>query len=86
MTDGYDCCQNALSERTNGILRQEFLFVRCNNAKEQNRLIRQSVEIYNHKRPHLALKVEPPNFIHTNNPRMLTSEGCKNFINPVNLF
>jgi transposase InsO family protein len=25
MTDGYDCYQNALAERVNGILKQEFL-------------------------------------------------------------
>lgn len=26
MTDGYDCHQNALAERMNGILKEEFLF------------------------------------------------------------
>lgn len=31
MTDGYDCCQNALAERVNGILKQEFLTTRCKN-------------------------------------------------------
>jgi transposase InsO family protein len=30
MTDGYDCYQNALAERINGILKQEFLTIRCN--------------------------------------------------------
>ncbi len=28
MTDGYDCYQNALAERINGILKQEFCFVK----------------------------------------------------------
>ena len=27
MTDGYDCCQNALAERVNGILKDKFLFM-----------------------------------------------------------
>ena len=27
MTDGYDCYQNALAERVNGILKDEFLFM-----------------------------------------------------------
>ena len=27
MTDGYDCYQNTLAERVNGILKDEFLFV-----------------------------------------------------------
>lgn len=34
MTDGYDCYQNALAERINGILKQEFLFGTCNTGKE----------------------------------------------------
>ncbi len=29
MTDGYDCYQNALAERINGILKQEFLLYKC---------------------------------------------------------
>ncbi len=64
MTDGYDCYQNALAERVNGILKQEFLFNKCNNYKELNSIIRQSVHVYNNKRPHLALKMKTPNFIH----------------------
>jgi len=66
MTDGYDCYQNALAERMNGILKQEFLFCRCNNANELSKLIKQSIQIYNHKRPHGALKMKTPNCIHQN--------------------
>ena len=29
MTDDYDCYQNALAERINGLLKQEFLLYRC---------------------------------------------------------
>lgn len=36
MTDVYDCYQNALAERINGILKQEFLIYECNNGKELN--------------------------------------------------
>jgi transposase InsO family protein len=34
VTDGYDCYQNALAERINGILKQEFLFYKCQSLKE----------------------------------------------------
>lgn len=64
MTDGYDCYQNALAERMNGILKQEFLLYKCNNYKDLNLLIKKSVDIYNNKRPHLALKMKTPNEIH----------------------
>lgn len=64
MTDGYDCYQNALAERINGILKNEFLINKCNTAKELEDLIRESINIYNNKRPHLSLNYKTPNFIH----------------------
>ena len=64
MTDGYDCYQNALAERMNGILKQEFLIHKCNNGKELSKLINQSIDVYNQNRPHLSLKMKTPNFVH----------------------
>lgn len=61
MTDGYDCYQNALAERINGILKQEFLTTRCNNLEELDQLIKESIEIYNGYRPHLSLNMLTPN-------------------------
>ncbi|TSE01349.1 DDE-type integrase/transposase/recombinase, partial [Aquimarina algiphila] len=49
MTDGYDCYQNALAERINGILKGEFLINICNNGTELKKLIEQSIETYNNK-------------------------------------
>lgn len=64
MTDGYDCYQNALAERINGILKGEFLINTCNTGKELKILITESIETYNDKRPHLSLNYKTPNFIH----------------------
>jgi len=64
MTDGYDCYQNALAERVNGILKNEFLLYKCKNKEELHKLIDESIEIYNNKRPHLNLKMKTPNFVH----------------------
>jgi putative transposase len=64
MTDGYDCYQNALAERMNGILKNEFLIHKCNTGKELELLIVESIESYNNKRPHLSLNFKSPNFIH----------------------
>ena len=64
MTDGYDCYQNALAERINGILKGEFFMHTCNTAKELKRLIKESITTYNNKRPHLSLNYKTPNFIH----------------------
>lgn len=65
MTDGYDCYQNALAERINGILKGEFLIDKCNTGKELKLLIKESIMTYNNKRPHLSLKYKTPNFIHS---------------------
>jgi putative transposase len=64
MTDGYDCYQNALAERVNGILKQEFLIETCNTGKELKKLIDESIETYNTKRPHLSLNMKTPNIVH----------------------
>ncbi len=64
MTDGYDCYQNALAERINGILKEEFLITKCNTGKKLKQLIDESIKIYNNKRPHLSLNYKTPNFIH----------------------
>ncbi|MFC3117090.1 IS3 family transposase [Cellvibrio fontiphilus] len=64
MTDGYDCYQNALAERVNGILKQEFLYYRCKSFEELKSLVKQSVSIYNHFRPHLSLGMKTPEEMH----------------------
>ncbi len=64
MTDGYDCYQNALAERVNGILKTEFLLVLPKDLAEAQKMVDQSVQIYNTRRPHLALKYETPDAVH----------------------
>lgn len=64
MTDGYDCYQNALAERINGILKQEFLLYTCRNKQDLVKLVNESVNIYNDERPHLSLNMQTPNQVH----------------------
>ena len=73
MTDGYDCYQNALAERINGILKNEFLIYKCNNKKQLKQLIKESIQTYNNKRPHLSLNMKTPNFIHNKKPEKIAS-------------
>lgn len=73
MTDGYDCYQNAIAERINGILKHEFLMYKCNTRKELEKLIKQSINVYNNLRPHLSLNMKTPNFIHNKKPEKLPS-------------
>ncbi len=64
MTDGYDCYQNALAERVNGILKDELLFVLPDDLAQARLLVQQAVHLYNEERPHLALNYLTPNQVH----------------------
>jgi len=64
MTDGYDCYQNALAERVNGILKNEFLLSKPKDIEQAKQMVRESIDIYNTKRPHLALKYKTPDEVH----------------------
>ena len=56
MTEGPgDCSQNALAERVNGILKEEFLFLLPTDVAEARLLVAQAVQRYNHERPYLSL-------------------------------
>ena len=64
MTDGYDCYQNALAERVNGILKGEFLVQRPHDLQQARCMVEQSIAIYNNERPHLSLKYRTPDEVH----------------------
>ncbi|MDZ4202164.1 MAG: integrase core domain-containing protein, partial [Gallionella sp.] len=56
--------QNALAERVNGILKNEFLLQIPKNLREATQMIKESIHIYNHERPHLAPKYKTPDAVH----------------------
>ena len=64
MTDGYDCYQNALAERINGILKNEFLLQRPADLAQARRMVDESVAIYNTERPHFSLQLKTPDEVH----------------------
>lgn len=64
MTDGYDCYQNALAERVNGILKNEYLLNKPKDLNEARKMVSESIDIYNNRRPHLLLKYKTHGEIH----------------------
>ena len=64
MTDGYDCYQNALAERINGILKSELLLHRPADLAQARRMVDESVAIYNTERPHFSLQLKTPDEVH----------------------
>lgn len=64
MTDGYDCYQNALAERVNGILKNELLLQLPDDLYQARRMVSESVAIYNNERPHCSLQLKTPDEVH----------------------
>jgi len=79
MTESYDPYQNAVAERINGILKQEFLFNTKNiDIKTMQKLVKQSVAIYNKFRPHLSCNMLTPNQMHKQNDIKIKNYKSKN--------
>jgi transposase InsO family protein len=50
-----------MAERINGILKNEFnLDATFKNIESAKKITQQAIDIYNNKRPHLALKMKKP--------------------------
>lgn len=65
MTEKNHCSENALAERVNGILKQEYgLSYEFKNAKHTHQSVEQAVRLYNTKRPHCSLGLETPEHVH----------------------
>ena len=68
MTQNGDPLENAIAERVNGILKDEFELERfvC-NLSDLCRIVAQSVSIYNNRRPHLSCGLLTPAQMHEQN-------------------
>ncbi|MEP4136152.1 MAG: IS3 family transposase [Cyclobacteriaceae bacterium] len=65
MTTKYDPYENAIAERVNGILKQEFdIGEGFLNHLQAIKWIKESVEVYNQKRPHLSCGMLTPSVAH----------------------
>ena len=65
MTEKYDPYQNAIAERVNGILKQEFLNgITISDVGLMKLLVAQAIQIYNNERPHLSNHYLKPNQMH----------------------
>ena len=65
MTAENHCYENALAERVNGILKQEYWLGGCFRTKAQAKAaVAEAVWLYNNRRPHQALKYRTPEEIH----------------------
>lgn len=65
MTESYDPYANAIAERVNGILKQEFMLEEVNlPMMDMKRVIKDAVYIYNNLRPHYSCGYKTPEYMH----------------------
>lgn len=68
MTETGDPLDNAIAERINGIIKEEYLnHYQYNNKKEVEYKLNQAVQQYNNYRPHLSCNMLTPSDVHQNN-------------------
>jgi transposase InsO family protein len=66
MTEKYDPYENAIAERINGVLKQEFGIARkIKDFEVKKELIKSAIKIYNTKRPHLSNHMLTPMQMHS---------------------
>ena len=64
MTEENHCYENAIAERVNGILKDEFYLDQCFfNTSHAQKATKNAIDIYNSKRLHLSLGYKTPNMV-----------------------
>lgn len=78
MTENGDPLENAIAERVNGIIKEEYLNdYQINNIEEAKELLEAIVKLYNNERPHMSIGNLTPNQVHENNIK--TKKLWKNY-------
>ena len=79
MTQNSDPYENAVADRINGILKQEFYIDKYNkDLPIMKQIIKETIEIYNEKRPHLSNHMLTPNQMHQQNKLIIKTYKTKN--------
>ena len=65
MTENGDPYENALAERVNGILKEEYLYDYTVDRLDKARLVLDfAINLYNNERPHMSREYKTPAFVH----------------------
>jgi transposase InsO family protein len=68
MTEENHCYENAIAERVNGILKDEFLLdSEMPNLEITRKAVKQAIKVYNTRRPHWSLQLKTPANVHQQN-------------------
>lgn len=80
MTENGDPLENAVAERINGIIKDEYLETyNIENIKDAKKLLKAVVDLYNNERPHMSIGNLTPNIIHQPNSTIKPEKLWKNY-------
>lgn len=86
MTENGDPLENAIAERVNGIIKQEYLaYYDVKNIQQARGILKSSVELYNKDRPHMSISNLTPNYVHNSNQDLELGRTWKNYYHASNL-
>ena len=84
MTQESDPYENAVAERINGILKQEFMIDNYHlELALMKKVVSESIKIYNEHRPHLSNHMLTPNKMHLQNKIKMKTYKTKSSNNPL---
>ena len=87
MTQNGDPLENALAERINGIIKEEYLETyQIKTYKEATELLEKVVDLYNMERPHMSISNLTPDKIHSASEPIKTKRLWKNYYRKQNTF
>jgi transposase InsO family protein len=83
MTENGDPLENAVAERINGIIKEEYLYnYDIDTLKEAQDLLSEAVRLYNGERPHMSIGNFTPEQIHHSGPEIKPERLWKNYFQP----
>ncbi len=87
MTENGDPLENAIAERVNGIIKEEYLNAyEVNDIKEARGLLDRVIQLYNNDRPHLSISNLTPNQVHHSQNPLKTEKLWKNYYQKKTIF
>ena len=80
MTQNGDPLENAIAERVNGIIKEEYLVHhQAHSIQEARDILQQVIQLYNHDRPHMSIGNHTPNQVHEAKKYIKTEKLWKNY-------
>jgi putative transposase len=87
MTENGDPLENAIAERINGIIKNEYLIdYSVDNIGNAHQLLKKAVELYNYDRPHMSIGNLTPAHVYYSKTTLKTERLWKNYYNKRNNF